>query len=176
MWNDRYRRWALGLGAAGLTALAVGIPSDVIETDWFTRMTPVRWWEYPVLVIIAALAGVWAAIPGRPARTRAQAGVLGSVTGALFAVACPVCNKIVIGLLGASGALTIWAPIQPALAVVSVAALAAAVVLRWRRRCDDGSCAVGEATPASEQSAEVDSSVPALGIHTGVDPQRLPYG
>ena len=25
-----------------LSTLVVGVPSDVIETDWFTRMAPVR--------------------------------------------------------------------------------------------------------------------------------------
>jgi hypothetical protein len=76
-----------------LTALAVSVPSGDIETDWFTRMPPVRWWEYPVLVMFSALARLWVAIPGHPTRSRANAGVFGSITGALFAVACPVCNK-----------------------------------------------------------------------------------
>jgi hypothetical protein len=59
--------------------------------------------------------------------------VVGATTTAVFAVGCPICNKIVVGLLGVSGALGVWAPLQPALAVVSLAVLAAAVVLCWRR-------------------------------------------
>ncbi|WP_196776957.1 hypothetical protein [Haloechinothrix halophila] len=147
------RNWAKGLGVAVLTALAIGIPSDVIDTGLFSRMVPVRSWEYVALPVVAVLAGVWAAIPRRAVRTRANAGVLGSLTGALFAVACPVCNKIILALLGASGALSIWAPVQPVLAVVSVLALVAAVVVRWRQRCDGVSCAVAE-SDASYESAE----------------------
>ena len=43
--------------------------------------------------MFSALPRLWVAIPGHPTRSRANAGVFGSITGALFAVACPVCNK-----------------------------------------------------------------------------------
>jgi hypothetical protein len=79
----------------------------------------------------------------RPAADeRGRAGVLGTSLLSTLAVGCPVCNKIVVGLLGMSGALGVWAPIQPVLAVTAVAALGAAVVVRWRRRaCTPDTCA-----------------------------------
>lgn len=162
MWNDQ-RRWAAALGAAVLTALAVGVPTDVIDTPYFTRMTPVRWWEYPVLVLTVALTALWVAVPRQGGDVRGRGGVLGSVTAVVFAVGCPICNKIIVGLLGVSGALGIWAPVQPVLAVVSLIALSAAVFLRWRRRsCTPETCAVdvtpeagpaGRTPPASGSSA-----------------------
>ncbi|WP_143086410.1 hypothetical protein [Amycolatopsis saalfeldensis] len=145
-------RGAAALAAAAMSALAVGVPTDVIDTSLFTRMTPVRWWEYPVLALTAALTGLWVLIPRPSGDVRGRGGVLGAVTAAVFAVGCPICNKIVVGLLGISGALGIWAPVQPVLAALSLAALAAAVVLRWRRRsCTAETCAVdvtSEASPA----------------------------
>jgi hypothetical protein len=100
-------------------------------------MTPVRWWEYPVLALAALLTGLWVGIPRATGETRGGAGVFGATTAAVFAVGCPVCNKIVVGLLGVSGALGVWAPFQPVLAVLSLAALATAVMIRWRARpCD----------------------------------------
>ncbi|NBH03444.1 hypothetical protein GTY80_09310 [Amycolatopsis sp. SID8362] len=142
MWNDR-RRWAAAVGAAALSALAVGVPTDVLDTPFFTRMTPVRWWEIPVLALTVALTGLWVAIPRPAGDLRGRGGIVGSVTAAVLAVGCPVCNKVVVGLLGISGALGIWAPVQPALAALSLAALAAAVVVRWRRRgCGPEDCAV----------------------------------
>jgi hypothetical protein len=129
------------------TAAVVGIPTDVLDTDYFTRMTPVRWWEYPVLTLTAVLTGLWATIPRAATDVRGRAGVVSAVTTTIFAVGCPVCNKIVVGLLGLSGALGVWAPIQPILAVLSLVALGAAVVLRWRRRtCAADTC---ETTPDS---------------------------
>ena len=134
-------RWRRGLLAAALSALVVGVPTDMIDTDWFTRMTPVRWWEYPVLTLTAVLTGLWFAIVRAGGDERGRVGVFGTTFLSMLAVGCPVCNKIVIGLLGVSGALGVWAPIQPVLAVVSLAALGAAVVVRWRRRaCTPDSC------------------------------------
>jgi len=58
------------------------------------------------------------------------------------AIGCPVCNKPVVGLRGVSGAFSVWAPIQPALAALSMGALLVAVIIRWRGRgCDGQTCA-----------------------------------
>ena len=161
MWNDR-RRWAAAAGAAVLSGLAVGVPTDVLDTPFFTRMTPVRWWEYPVLALTVVLTGLWVAIPRPTGDVRGRGGILGSVTAAVLAVGCPVCNKVVVGLLGISGALGIWAPVQPALAALSLLALSAAVVVRWRRRgCGPETCAVdvtAEATRAERTSPASGSS------------------
>ncbi|MGH3451903.1 MAG: hypothetical protein ACRDQW_14535 [Haloechinothrix sp.] len=43
MWSTQGRRTLAGVAAAGLSSLIVGVPTDVIATDFFTRMTPVRW-------------------------------------------------------------------------------------------------------------------------------------
>ncbi|GAA3974020.1 hypothetical protein GCM10023085_65620 [Actinomadura viridis] len=48
----------------------------------------------------------------------------------LLAVGCPVCNKVVLVLLGTSGALTVWAPLQPWLGALSVGLLGVAAVRR----------------------------------------------
>src|SRR6266496_899925 len=80
MWNERRRRWSTALVVAGMSALAVGVPTDVIDTPFFTRMTPVRWWEYPVLVLTAVLTAAWVAIPRPSGDVRGRGGVVGSVT------------------------------------------------------------------------------------------------
>ena len=46
---------AQALGAGLVSALLIGVPTDVIDTPLFTRMTPVRAWEYPVLAHTALL-------------------------------------------------------------------------------------------------------------------------
>jgi hypothetical protein len=160
MWNETTRRRIKGIVVAAATAAVVGIPTDVLDTDYFTRMTAIRWWEYPVLVLTAVLTGLWATIPRPPGDVRGQFSVAGAVTTTVFAVACPVCNKIVVGLLGLSGALGLWAPIQPVLAVLSLAALGAAVVIRWRRRaCSTVACqAPEEVSPLRESRAAASPS------------------
>ena len=64
---------------------------------------------------------------------------MGGTVLATFAVGCPVCNKLVVGVLGASGALAYWAPIQPLIGILSVALLATGLLLRLR---SDVSCAL----------------------------------
>ena len=132
------RRWIVAALAAVTSALLIGVPTGVVETSFYTRMTPVRWWDYPVWAVSAVLAGLVAATyvrrpdtadyraPDRAKRTLG-AGVLSA-----FAVGCPVCNKLVVALIGVSGALSYWAPIQPLLAVVAVAVLAASLAVRLR--------------------------------------------
>ncbi|ONI90952.1 hypothetical protein ALI22I_11035 [Saccharothrix sp. ALI-22-I] len=142
--------WPRALVGGVLSAIAVGVPTDVMDNPLFTRMTPVRWWEVPVLLCIAALTAMWAAL--RPQRTEGVGSARtwgSSVLGAL-AVGCPVCNKVVIALLGTSGALGLWAPLQPLLALASLIILATAVAARWRLRgCTPETCppTEGKAAP-----------------------------
>ncbi|MDQ0694391.1 hypothetical protein QF048_000833 [Streptomyces sp. W4I9-2] len=59
-------------------------------------------------------------------------GALGGVLS-FFAVGCPVCNKLVLVLLGSSGALS-YCPLQPLFAAASVALLADAALRRLSTR------------------------------------------
>lgn len=131
------RAFVAALAGAVLTALVLGVPTDVIANPWFGRMTPVEDYAVPVLVMTSILSGIlmatWFGIEAASCPTRAT-GTGGAVGGALawFAIGCPVCNKLVLLALGTSGALTWFAPLQPWLAAGSVAVLAAA--LAWRLR------------------------------------------
>ena len=62
--------------------------------------------------------------------------------GAFLAIGCPVCNKIALVLLGTSGALTIFAPIQPLIGAASLALLAGTLAWRLRSRARGGACSV----------------------------------
>ncbi|WP_346776634.1 hypothetical protein [Streptomyces sp. HNM0574] len=146
-------RWAVAFAGAVLCALAVGLPTAVIPNPLFTRAVPTQWWNYPVLVLTAVLGGALLATyvrrggpdevagPDDPAAEDRRPGRLGAVGGVLtfFAVGCPVCNKLVLLLLGTSGALTLWQPLQPLLAVASVVLLAIATV---RRLAGEAACPV----------------------------------
>lgn len=118
------RRWLVAAAAAAAFAVAAGAPTDVIPTPLFGRMTPVQWWSYPILAATALLGGLVTATyvraPAQPAGLTRTAG--GGLLSAL-AIGCPVCNKLVVLLLGVSGALTVWAPLQPILGLASVALL-----------------------------------------------------
>ena len=61
--------------------------------------------------------------------------------GAFLAIGCPVCNKLALVLLGTSGALTIWAPLQPIIGLASLLLLAGTLAWRLRARRSGGACA-----------------------------------
>ena len=107
-----------------LTALAVGIPTDVIPNPWFTRMTPVRTLDVVLLpltsIVIGALLATFV-LRARGGGNRSLSQGAGGGVLAAFAIGCPVCNKLVVAILGLSGALAYFEPIQPALGVTAIA-------------------------------------------------------
>jgi hypothetical protein len=118
------RRWLAATASAALFAIAAGAPTDVIPNPLFARMTPVQWWNYPTLAATALLGGLvmatYVSTPAQPVGLTRTAG--GGLLSAL-AIGCPVCNKLVVLLLGSAGALTVWAPLQPVLGLASLALL-----------------------------------------------------
>ncbi len=101
-------------------------------------MTPVTWWDYPVWAVSAVLLGLIAAtyvrVPGladeqAPDRTGRALIVTMMST---FAVGCPICNKLVVAVIGVGGSLTYWAPLQPVLGVLSIGLLITGLVVRLR--------------------------------------------
>jgi hypothetical protein len=124
----------VALLAAGATALLIGIPTDVLPNPWFGREIGVRAFDVVTLIAPSVVTGglvatytlagdSGAAVP----RARIGSGIVG-----WFAVGCPVCNKLVVALLGVSGATSTFAPLQPLLGVAAVLLATAALVVRVR--------------------------------------------
>jgi hypothetical protein len=78
------------------------------------------------------------------ASAEGRSSILGYAGGfaAFLAIGCPVCNKAALVLLGWSGALSIWAPLQPIVGVASLGLLAATLAWRLRLRARGGACRV----------------------------------
>jgi hypothetical protein len=139
------RRWVTAAAVAVVTAIVMGVPTGIIRTSLYHRMTPVLWWNYPEwaasAVLIGLIAATFKARHGQPA-----APLAGGLLSA-FAVGCPICNKLAVAALGVSGALNIWAPIQPWVGIGSLVLLGYALTRRLR---GDRACAV---SPRSGSSA-----------------------
>ncbi|MBT1004395.1 hypothetical protein KIH31_17560 [Paenarthrobacter sp. DKR-5] len=137
------RRWVTAAGAAAATFLIVAVPTDLIDTPFFSREIPPTWWSYPVLGLTALLSGLLTAtyVDGAPRTEKDKSTRFGSAgaLAAFFAVGCPVCNKLVLLALGATGAVQYFAPLQPALGAISIGLLAWAFV---KRATTENACAV----------------------------------
>ncbi|WP_419922548.1 hypothetical protein [Candidatus Poriferisodalis sp.] len=125
--------WPRAFLYSAIAATLIAVPSDLIDTPIFSRPVAVRWLDYVILAITAALIGLILAI--RPVPGAAQAAVERQGTTTIWggfvsflAVGCPVCNQAVVALVGVSGALSWWAPVQP------VVGLAAVALLVWTLR------------------------------------------
>lgn len=132
------RRWWVALGSAAATYIVIAIPTDLIDTPFFAREVPPTVWSWPVLIASAILAGLvtatYVAYPegAAPRRSESRLGMAGWMI-TFFAVGCPVCNKIVLLALGATGAIQFFEPVQPYLAGASIALLAWALYARVTR-------------------------------------------
>jgi hypothetical protein len=120
-----WRSWAFGAIGAGAVALVIAVPTRLVANPWFSRMTPTRPQDYVFLVVSSVLLGATLAV-GRH-RTLSGARSLTGGVATYLAVGCPVCNKVVVMLLGTGGAMTWFAPLQPVIAVVGVLVLATAL-------------------------------------------------
>ncbi len=133
------RRWIAAVGAAALVAVAIGVPTGVLPSSLYHRMTPTPWWDYPIWAVSAALAGLTLATYVRVPRNETDSDPdrfakrsLGATMFSALAVGCPICNKVVVALVGISGALNYWAPLQPLIGVLSVGLLSAGLLVRLR--------------------------------------------
>lgn len=131
------RRWVVAILAALAAALMTGVPTGIVETGFFTRMTPVIWWNYPVWAASAILVGLTVATYARAGEPQVATldrsrRTIGATLLTTFAVGCPICNKLVVGLIGITGALNYWAPLQPVLGVLSIVLLAIGLSVRLR--------------------------------------------
>lgn len=144
------RRILIGAVAAVATALVIGVPTGIIHTPWYTRMTPVLWWNYPVWALSAILTGALVATyvkdPARPVPVTQSGKTFAGGMLSLFAVGCPICNKLVVMAIGVSGALNWFAPVQPVLAGGSLGLLTYAV---WARRRTALACRTRGVQPAA---------------------------
>ncbi len=143
------RRWIAASIGALVAALAMAVPTGLVPTDLYTRMTPVRWWDYPIWIASSSLIGLSLATYVRKSEPQlaihpcSRSGrTIGASLLTVFAIGCPVCNKLVVTVLGYSGALTYFAPLQPVLGVAGVALLGLGLAVRLR---GERSCAVAVA-------------------------------
>ena len=122
-----------GVLAAGASAVLIAVPTRLIPNRLFSRMTPTRPQDYVFLAVTAVLIGAitatraWRAAVGDPGRRVVAGGV-----ATFIAVGCPVCNKVVVALIGTAGAMNVFAPLQPILGGASIAVLGAVLVRELR--------------------------------------------
>lgn len=126
--------WLRAVPLAAVAAMLIAIPSDLLDNPVFGRPIPPRPVDYVVLALTSALIGLILAIrpPESPEAERQEVRTLWGGLVSFLAVGCPVCNQAVVALVGTSGALSWWAPVQPVLGFAAIALLIFTLRLRLR--------------------------------------------
>lgn len=158
--DRRFVLHALLWTAASLVAF--GLVSAIIPNPVFGRQIPPESFAIAVWLLSAPLMGLLGATYSAPAPSASAAGpapllagataggtgrdgtMLGTVAGfgAFLAIGCPVCNKLALVLLGTSGAMTIFAPVQPFIGAASLALLLGTLAWRFRLRARGATCPI----------------------------------
>lgn len=148
--------WLRSLRYATVAALLIAIPSDLIPNPVFGRPVPIRAIDYVIWVISSLLIGLVLAIRRDDREDEDDSRPLWGGLLSFLAVGCPSCNQLVVVLVGTSGALSWWAPIQP---LVGMAAIGLLVVALRKRLATYGldACPL----PGSMGDAPDDAAVPA---------------
>ncbi len=149
--------WALA------SLVAFGLVSAIIPNPVVGRQVPPEPFAYAVWLASAPLMGLVMATyttPPRPVPGTTPIAILAPAPadpveagrgtwlgtiggfGAFLAIGCPLCNKVALLLLGAGGAMSLYAPLQPLIGAASLALLAGTLAWRLRLRVRGGACAV----------------------------------
>jgi hypothetical protein len=159
--GGRFFAWAIFWALVSL--LAFGVVAAIIPNPVFGRQIPPEPFAIAVWLVSAPLMGLLGATysaPAIPAATATrlmpliiepaggashrQGTTLGTVAGfgAFLAIGCPVCNKVALVLLGAGGAMTVFAPLQPLIGAASLVLLAGTLAWRFRLRARGRACPI----------------------------------
>ena len=124
------RDLARGVAAGGAMFVVLGTVAALWNNPLFMRMTPTSGFEIALLLLQSLLAGVYVGLPQSPCGKR-TAGA-GAIIGFL-GIACPVCNKLLVLLLGSALLLEYYEPARLYVALGGAVLLAAAVWLKLTR-------------------------------------------
>ncbi len=139
------KTWAVTILSAAIGLAVIGLATAIYENPFFMRMTPVRTQDYVIWLLSSVLMGLIVGSYFAASSTSVDGKILSGGLLSVVAVGCPTCNKIVILLLGTSGALNIFAPIQLYIGVASVFLLGWTLLLRAKTLA--GTCSVSQALP-----------------------------
>lgn len=113
--NRKLKYLFIGLGAGLLFFFVSGIVTSLLPNAFFTRMTPINILDYVFLGSSSVLLGAYVGVHYYKQKTIKKCDTAVSVggIGSFLAFACPVCNKLLVLLFGATVLMTYFEPYRP---------------------------------------------------------------
>ena len=150
------KAWAVTTLAAAIGLAVVGLTTAIFDNPFFIRMTPVRAQDYVIWILSSVLMGLIVGSYFVASSTSDDGKILSGGLLSVLAVGCPTCNKLVVLLLGTTGALTFFAPLQLYIGIASVLLLGWTLLLRARALAD--ACSVNEVANMAKAEESLQSS------------------
>ena len=138
------KAWFMTTLAAATGLAAIGLTTAIFENWFFVRMTPVRAQDYVIWILSSVLMGLIVGSYLVASSTSSDGGIFSGGVLSVLAVGCPTCNKLVVLLLGTTGALTFFAPLQLYIGIGSVLLLGWTLLLRAKALTD--TCSLSQVT------------------------------
>ncbi len=124
----------LGIAASAGIFLILGIPTALIPNSIYVRMVPALMLDYAFLTATSVMLGAYISLHFY---SRVAGGVkedLAAASGGaagILAFGCPICNALLVSLLGTAAILTYYEPVRPAIGAAGIALLGAALYLKF---------------------------------------------
>ena len=109
-----------------------GIVTAVVPNNFFIRMIPTTFLDYFFLTSSSILLGAYIGVHYYKKNNAKKCNIVTTTSGigSFLAFGCPICNKLLVLLFGATALMTYFEPYRPILGFMSTALLGGA--LYWR--------------------------------------------
>jgi len=133
--EGRMKYGMIGAGSAIGLFFLFGIPTDLIPNPWFIRMIGRNILDYIFLVSSSVLLGAYIGMHlyKKNASKKCNAVTYSGGIGSFLAFGCPICNKVLVLLFGATALMTYLEPYRPVLGLVSTTLLGGALYWKVKR-------------------------------------------
>lgn len=123
--KTKTKAFVIGTSSVVLLFLLFGIITDLIPNLWFIRMTEKTALDYFFLVLNSLFLGIIIALYYYK-KNMPKACAVGTYSGGIggfLAFACPICNKLLVFLFGATALMAYLDPFRPILGFLSIGVL-----------------------------------------------------
>lgn len=112
-----------------------GITTALLKTKYYMRMISNTALDYFFLISSSILLGIYVGVHYYKKNNINKCNTITATggIGSFFAFACPVCNKLLIFLFGATALMTYFEPYRPVLGFASISLLVGAIYWRLKQ-------------------------------------------
>ena len=130
--NEKLKYWITGLIVSITFFVVFGSVTALIPNSFFIRMIPTTNLDLMFLVSSSLFLGAYVGVHHYKKKNMKQCNTVATTggIGSFLAFACPICNKLLLLLFGATALMTYLEPYRPVLGFVSNGLLGGA--LYWR--------------------------------------------